>query len=236
MTYSNGTILFSLCSSQVCNLCYDIIFLIYQVITWSNAISPNGCMPFNLSHQIWFAYLFFFFFFFVFDIIILKNGNTKSLFKNETENSYHKVITMCDKSLLQSVAEVCYKVRHILQSATEGGYKVCQVLKSASGITKCDRRLLQNASSNTKCDRLYYKVRLVLQSATVITKWDVTTIAKYVGHLIRRNYCRIYIPCLQSYVIVVNFVLWIGKFAMGQRKVLSKTRNKNKIIIPIFLL
>ena len=229
MTYSNGTILFSLCSSQVCNLCCDIIFLIYQVITWSKAISPNGCMPFNLSHQIWFACLFL-----NFDIIILKNGNTKSLFKNETENSYYKVITMCDKSLLQSVAEVCCKVRHILQSLTEGGYKVCQVLKSASGITQCDRRLLQSASSNTKCDRLYYKVRQVLQSATVITKWDVTTIAKYVGHFIRRSYCRIYIPCLQSYLIVVNFVLWTWKFAMGQSKVLSKTRNKNKIIIPIF--
>ena len=100
----------------------------------------------------------------------MKNGNTKSLIKNETENSYYKVITMCDKSLLQSVAEVGCKVRHILQSLTEGGYKVCQVLKSASGITQCDRRLLQSASSNTKCDRLYYKVRQVLQSATVITK------------------------------------------------------------------
>ena len=45
---------------------------------------------------------------------------------------------------------------------------------SASGITKCDRLLLQSASGTTKCDRLYYKVRQVLQSVTVITKWDVT--------------------------------------------------------------
>ena len=29
----------------------------------------------------------------------------------------------------------------------------------------------------TKCDRIYYKVRQVVQSATVITKWDVTGVA-----------------------------------------------------------
>ena len=48
------------------------------------------------------------------------------------------------------------------------------LLKVASGITKCDRLLLQSASGITKCDRIYYKVRQVLQSATVITKWGVT--------------------------------------------------------------
>ena len=42
------------------------------------------------------------------------------------------------------------------------------LLQSVSGITKCDRMLLQSASGITKCDRLYYKVRLALQSATVI--------------------------------------------------------------------
>ena len=47
------------------------------------------------------------------------------------------------------------------------------LLQGASGITKRDRLLLQSASGITKCDRLYYKVRQVLQSATVITKWDV---------------------------------------------------------------
>ena len=35
-------------------------------------------------------------------------------------------------------------------------------------------KVRQSASSITKCDRLYYKVHQVLQSATVITKWDVT--------------------------------------------------------------
>ena len=48
------------------------------------------------------------------------------------------------------------------------------LLQNASGIAKCDRLLLQSASGVTKCDRVYYKVRQVLQSATVITKWDVT--------------------------------------------------------------
>ena len=52
-------------------------------------------------------------------------------------------------------------------------YKVRQ----SNFITKCDRLLLQNASGITKCNRIYYKVRQVLQSATVITKWDVTGVA-----------------------------------------------------------
>ena len=52
-------------------------------------------------------------------------------------------------------------------------YKVRQ----SNFITNCDRLLLQNASGITKCDRIYYKVRQVLQSATVITKWDVTGVA-----------------------------------------------------------
>ena len=65
--------------------------------------------------------------------------------------SYYKVqqsnfITKCDRLLLQSV----------------------------SSITKCDKLLLQSASGITKCDRLYYKARQVLQSVTIITKWDVT--------------------------------------------------------------
>ena len=49
----------------------------------------------------------------------------------------------------------------------------CKVQQS-NFITKFDRLLLQNAPDITKCDRIYYKVRQVLQSATVITKWGVT--------------------------------------------------------------
>ena len=68
--------------------------------------------------------------------------------------------------LLQSVTiQFCRLFWHILY------YKVRQ----SNFITKCDRLLLQSASAITKCDRLYYKVRQVLQSVTVVTKWDVTT-------------------------------------------------------------
>ena len=55
--------------------------------------------------------------------------------------------------LLESVREVCYKVRQVLQSVTDCYYKVRQGLQSVTGY--------------------YYKVRQILQSATVITKWDV---------------------------------------------------------------
>ena len=54
--------------------------------------------------------------------------------------------------LLQSVAEVYYKVR--------------QVLQSVSGIAKCDRLFLPSASGITKCGRL------VLHSKPGIAKYD----------------------------------------------------------------
>ena len=102
------------------------MFLIYLGITWSKVMSPNDCMRFHLYHEIWFGCLFW-----NFDIMIKKIGNTKSgSSKNETKNSYYKVVTKCDRSLLQS----------------------------ASGIVKCDRLLLQSASRITKCDSCY-KVR-----------------------------------------------------------------------------
>ena len=84
-------------------------------------MSPNVFMQFNLSQQIWFTGRF----------LKLCHNNTDSwlhkvrqLLKNETENSYYKVITECDRSLLQS----------------------------ASGITKRDRLLLKSASGITKCN------------------------------------------------------------------------------------
>ena len=67
--------------------------------------------------------------------------------------------------LLQSVAtQFCRLFWHI---------SYCKKQKS-NFITKCDRLLLQSASGITKCDKVYYKVRQVLQSVTVITKWDIT--------------------------------------------------------------
>ena len=68
----------------------------------------------------------------------------RQLLQNETENSYQKFITKCDRGLLQSVLGITKCERLLLQSA--------------SGITKCDRLLLQSASGITKCDS-YYKVR-----------------------------------------------------------------------------
>ena len=66
------------------------------------------------------------------------------LLKNKTENSYYKVITKCDRSLLQSASDIIKCDRLLLQSA--------------SGVTKCGRLLLQSASGITKCDS-YYKVK-----------------------------------------------------------------------------
>ena len=69
---------------------------------------------------------------------------SEAVIKNEAENSYYKVITKCDRSLLQSVSGIT-KCGRLL-------------LKIASGITKCDMLLLQSVSGITKCDS-YYKVR-----------------------------------------------------------------------------
>ena len=73
---------------------------------------------------------------------------------------YFKFITKCDSffyyKVLQSAMVCYYKVPQLFY------YKVRQVLlRSATGITKCDNFI-------TKCDR-YYKVRRLLQSATVHT-------------------------------------------------------------------
>ena len=98
----------------------DIMFLIYHVITWLKVISPNGCMSFHPSHQIWLTCLFW-----NFDIIIKKIGNTKSgSLKNEIENSYYEVITKCDRSLLQSALDITkrdsyYKVRRNREAEIE---------------------------------------------------------------------------------------------------------------------
>ena len=83
---------------------------------------------------------------------------SQAVIKNETENSYYKVITDCERSLLFIINYYCLLLRQVLKSVAELYYKVRQVLQSASGITKCDRLLLQSASGITKCDS-YYKVR-----------------------------------------------------------------------------
>ena len=120
-----------------CNICKscDIIFLTCHVITWSKVMSPNGCIPFHLSHQTWFMCLF----------LIQKIGNSyevRQLLKNKTENSYYKVITKSGRSLLQSASDITDCGRLIKKCVKY--YKVRQTV-----ITKCVR---------------YYKVRQLLQS------------------------------------------------------------------------
>ena len=64
------------------------------------------------------------------------------LLQNETENSYQKFITKCDRGLLQSASSFTkcdhcyYNVPQVLQSVTGCYYKVRQVLQSVTFITK----------------------------------------------------------------------------------------------------
>ena len=95
-------------------------------------------------------------------------------------------ITKCDKCyykvrqlfLLQSAMVCYYKVRQLFY------YKVRQVLlQSATGITKCDNFI-------TKYDR-YYKVRRLLQSATVHTLCETVLIPEVVilkSHILYDHY------------------------------------------------
>ena len=72
------------------------------------------------------------------------------LLQSATAFFYYKVrwsvVTKCDSFFITKCDKCYYKVRQVL-------------LQSATGITKCDNFI-------TKCDR-YYKVRRLLQSATV---------------------------------------------------------------------
>ena len=79
---------------------------------------------------------------------------SQAVIKNDTENSYYKVITKCDRSLLQSASDITKCVWY---------YKVWQTV-----ITKCVSYYKVWQAVITKCDRL------LLQSATVITKWEIT--------------------------------------------------------------
>ena len=80
------------------------------------------------------------------------------MLKNETEDSYYKVITMFDRSLSQSAPGITKCARNLLQSAQIITKCDRGLLQSESGITKCNRLLLQSASGITKCNS-YYKVR-----------------------------------------------------------------------------
>ena len=104
---------------------------------------------------------------------------------------YDYLITKCDNSISQS-----FLTYFILQSAPKYFYYILfhQVWQTVitkcvryykvwqTVITKCVRYYKVWQTVITKCVRyfkvwrLYYKVRQVLQCATVITKWDVTEI------------------------------------------------------------
>ena len=67
--------------------------------------------------------------------------------------------------LLQSATGWYYKVRQLslFQSAARWYYKLRQLF-----YYKVRPALLQSATGITKCDKCYYKVRQVLQSATLL--------------------------------------------------------------------
>ena len=52
----------------------------------------------------------------------------------------------------------------------------CYKVRQSNFMRKCDRLLLQSTSGIAKCDRLLLQIRQVLQSATVIAKWNVTLV------------------------------------------------------------
>ena len=68
------------------------------------------------------------------------------------ESSYYKVITECDRSLLQSESGITKWDRSLLKSGS--GIKKCDrlFLQSVSGITQFGRPLLQNVSGIRKYD------------------------------------------------------------------------------------
>ena len=77
------------------------------------------------------------------------------------------VITVCDRSLLQSASGITKWQKFITKCVRY--YKVSEALQS---VTDCYYKMHQVWQSVTDC---YYKVHQVLQIVTVITKWDVTT-------------------------------------------------------------
>ena len=75
----------------------------------------------------------------------------RQLLKNETENNYYKVITKCDRRLLEGTSGITKCDRSLLEGTS--GITKCDrsLLEGTSGITKCDRRLLEGTSGITKC-------------------------------------------------------------------------------------
>ena len=116
---------------------------------------------------------------------------TQSL-QNDTENSYCKVFTICDRSLLQG----------------------------PSGITKCERLLLRNSSAITKCDS-YCKVRRNTFSVKIFwINFHLKRIwfQKFMSFKILRPEHVYQVFCSSLQKIISNFTLLIKKFKNLEKK------------------
>ena len=79
---------------------------------------------------------------------------------------------------LQILFGPCWK--NLLQSVTNRNFHDFQI-----NYYKVWQNWLYSVTGITKCDKIYYKVWQVLQSVTIITKWDVTP---FMTVIIRSNY------------------------------------------------
>ena len=89
-----------------------------------------------------------------------------AVIKNETENSYCKIIAKCDRSLLQRAWGITKRHRLFLQSVS-GVTKSDRLLQSYSGITKCDSNYKERRNKCTYKKVLQAIIRIVF---TVIFK------------------------------------------------------------------
>ena len=90
----------------------------------------------------------------IIDVLVVVDDDTDYWVYLSSDHLFQVYYKVRQVFLLQSAMVCYYKVRQLFY------YKVRQVLvQRATGITKCDNFI-------TKCDR-YYKVRRLLQSATV---------------------------------------------------------------------
>ena len=69
----------------------------------------------------------------------------RQLLQNETENSYYKLITKCDRGLLQNASGIT-KVYQVLQSVTDCHYKVHHVLQSVEDLLQSELGITKDVS------------------------------------------------------------------------------------------
>ena len=136
------------------------------------------------------------------------------------------VITKCNTEVLGQLT--CIKVWQVLQSLTVITKCDRNLLQSITGVTKWNRKLLQRMTGITSYEkkllqsvtRSYYKVWQVLQSVTVIAKWDVTACVVEVLTMYRWQKLQ------SSYCILIGNWIWKGYRFL---RVLRKPRKFTKI-------